>query len=99
MSAEPHGSPTFDAWLDDFFASYYRHRPVNATFIGCHEYDHLLPDLSFEGAEATNQDMRALLDRLRRLPDEPLSTVQALDRQLAEGALEIGLWEYASPQF
>ena len=37
------------AWLDDFFALYYRTRPVNATFIGVHDYDHLLPDASEEG--------------------------------------------------
>ncbi len=36
----------FGAWLGRFFASYYRHRPVNATFIGEHDYDPLLPDFS-----------------------------------------------------
>jgi len=27
---------SFASWLDDFFASYYRYRPVNATFITAH---------------------------------------------------------------
>ena len=30
----------FSLWLDRFLHSYYRHRPVNATFIGVHDYDH-----------------------------------------------------------
>ncbi len=42
-------TPEFDRWLDDFFASYYRHRPVNATFIGVHDYDANLPDYSETG--------------------------------------------------
>ena len=37
-------TPEFDRWLDDFYCSYYRHRPVNATFIGVHDYDASLPD-------------------------------------------------------
>jgi hypothetical protein len=32
-------APAFKAWLDDFFSAYYRHHPVNATFIGVHQYD------------------------------------------------------------
>ena len=28
----------FDAWLDAFYVSYFRHRPVNATFIGMHSF-------------------------------------------------------------
>jgi hypothetical protein len=39
-------APAFAAWLDDLFAAYYRRRPVNATFIGVHDYDDRLPDLS-----------------------------------------------------
>jgi hypothetical protein len=36
-------TPAFSAWLDHFFASYFRHRPVNATFVGVHAYDDRLP--------------------------------------------------------
>ena len=42
-------SITTSAWLDQFFASYYRHRPVSATFIGVHEHDDRLPDYSASG--------------------------------------------------
>jgi len=30
--------------LAGFFDSYYRLRPVNATFTGVHDFDHRLPD-------------------------------------------------------
>jgi uncharacterized protein (DUF885 family) len=92
-------APAFDAWLDAFFASYTRHRPVNATFIGVHTYDDRLPDASEQGAADRLSDAEALLARLRALPSEPLSVAQTIDRQLAEGCLEIERWEVGSAQF
>ena len=92
-------SPKFNAWLDEFFISYYRHRPVNATFIGEHEYDHRLPDLSENGAGDALADMQRLLNDLQMLPDEPLTSAEQIDRKLAEGFLQIQLWEHTSAHF
>ena len=92
-------APQFDAWLDRFLDSYYRHRPVNATIIGVHDYDHLLPDLSAEGVNACVSDMIQLQKDLTTLPDEPLSEPQRIDRQLASNFLEIQQWEFQSTHF
>jgi hypothetical protein len=89
----------FDAWLDDFFSAYYHRRPVNATFIGIHQYDHALPDYSPAGVDETMAEMQGLLDRLHSLPDEPLSPAERIDRRLAEGFLKIQLWEFQSEHF
>jgi hypothetical protein len=91
--------PTFSAWLDDFFASYYLRRPVNATFIGVHDYDERLPDVSEQGLGDMLADAESLLTQLRALPVEQLSEAAALDRQLAEGFLEIQRWELADGRF
>jgi uncharacterized protein (DUF885 family) len=92
-------APAFSAWLDDFFASYYRHRPVNATFIGMHEHDDRLPDYSDSGVGDALGDAEGLLSRLAALAPEPLDAAQRLDRRLAEGFLRIQRWEYDSPHF
>src|SRR5215469_13372622 len=92
-------APAFDAWLDAFLVSYFRRRPVNATFIGKHDYDDRLPDLSEEGIAATLGDAEDLLTRVRALPSEPMTPAQAIDRRLAEGFLEIQRWESASAHF
>ena len=92
-------APAFTAWLDDFFASYYRNRPVNATFTGIHSYDSTLPDFSARGTAATQAEMVSLLERLQQLPAEELSFAQATDRRLAKGFLHIQLWEYQSNHF
>src|SRR5689334_2313046 len=89
----------FQGWLDAFFASYYRHRPVNATFIGIHTYDDRLPDYSDAGVDAVRADTDTLLAQLRALPAEPLSEADQIDRRLAEGFLEIQRWEYDSAHF
>src|SRR5262245_46934255 len=92
-------APAFTAWLDDFFASYYTHRPVNATYIGIHSYDERLPDYSERGAGDTLADAETLLARLRALPNEPLSEAEAIDRKLAAGFLELQRWEFRSNHF
>ena len=92
-------APKFSAWLDEFLGSYYRHRPVNATFIGVHDYDHRLPDLSPSAVDDCQSEMRSLLSQLDKLPEEPLSEAQSMDRRLAEGFLKIQLWEFQSNHF
>lgn len=92
-------APAFTSWLDAFFASYYRHRPVNATFVGVHDYDDRLPDYSEQGIAAVQSDMAALLQQLGELPAEPLNDAEMLDRRLAEGFLQIQRWEYDSLHF
>jgi len=96
-------------WLDRFFSSYYTHRPVNATFIGLHDWDDRLPDFSEHGAGDTLADMQALLAESENLglasepPTEAIegrpANIETLDCRLAEGFLKIQLWEYQSRHF
>jgi uncharacterized protein (DUF885 family) len=92
-------APHFSAWLDRFFISYYAHRPVNATFIGQHAWDHALPDYSEAGIGRVLDEMQRLAADLTTLPQEPLTPAQALDRQLAQGFLQIQDWEYRANFF
>jgi hypothetical protein len=86
-------APAFRTWLDGFFESYYRRRPVNATHIGVHAYDDRLPDYSEAGVGDALADAEALLAGLAALPAEPLAPAEAIDRELAAGFLEIQRWE------
>lgn len=97
--ANTENAPAFSRWLDDFFAEYYQQRPVNATFIGVHDYDDEWPDCSDAGLAAKVAEMQALLEQLAALPEEPLTAAQAIDRKLAAGFLRIQLWETDSAHF
>lgn len=85
--------------LDEFFAHYYRRRPVTATFTGVHDYDAELPDWSPGGLATLGAEMRQLRDRLssEHLPTSNAATlradVDALDAELARRFLEIQLGE------
>ena len=97
MSAAPR---PFSAWLDAFFAAYYRRRPVNATFIGVHDYDDALPDYSPNGVAETVTEMDGLLHVLHsEAVIQPETPAERIDRTLAEHFLVIQTWEYGSRHF
>lgn len=88
-----------DRWLDRFFEFSFRRRPVDATFAGEHRFDHTLPDFSEAANQAAAREMRELLDDLGLIPSEGLSEAQRHDLLLAEGFLELQLWENDAPHF
>jgi hypothetical protein len=87
--------------LDAFFESYYRLRPVNATFTGVHEHDHRLPDWSPEGLASAVDEMCALRSALvaARGPGGTLHDVAERDRQLAIAFLDVQIAEHESGHF
>ena len=89
--------------LDRFFDTYYRRRPVAATFTGLHEHDAVLPDWSVDGLAGAADEMRTLrrdLDAAGRVPDAEVTIFPwQVDMALADGALEIALAEDESRHF
>jgi hypothetical protein len=88
--------------LQEFFDSYYRLRPVNATFTGVHDHDHRLPDWSPQGIETAVAEMtavRAGLNARTPKPNESLADVHERDRQLAVSFLDVQLAEHESGHF
>jgi uncharacterized protein (DUF885 family) len=86
-------------WLNRFFDSYYHHRPVNATFVGLHDFDHRLPDCSARGVADVLTDADQLLREGAALDDSQMDAMERLDKRLAEGFLRIQKWEYQSAHF
>ncbi len=87
------------AWLDHFFASYYRHRPVSATFIGMHDYDNQLPDYSAGAVAMQLAETRALLDQVDSgAVAPPANQWEAIDRLLARNFLLTQTWELSEPR-
>src|SRR6185503_2762095 len=86
--------------LDRLFESYYRLRPVNATFTGVHDHDHRLPDWSPEGLAAAVDEMRAIRTAL---DDEgangALRDIEARDRALAMSFLDVQITEHEGTHF
>jgi uncharacterized protein (DUF885 family) len=85
-------APIFNAFLDRFFDAYYKRRPVNATFIGVHDYDSFLPDLSDNAAGDTLAEMKSMLQELDSLPHESLNQAEKIDCKLIAG-YSFSSWE------
>ena len=87
--------------LTGFLESYYRLRPVTATFTGIHEHDHRLPDWSPDGLAGAVDDMKTLRVALEaaRPPAASLHDVAQRDRQLAISFLDIQIAEHESSGF
>jgi hypothetical protein len=83
-------------WLDRFFDAYYRRRPVNATFIGIHDHDSVLPDCSENAAGDTVAEMESLFRDGAALEIGQLTDPNRTDLQVALGYLLTQLWEYRS---
>ena len=86
--------------LDAFFESFYRRRPVTATFTGIHGHDHALPDFSPEAMQSARDEMSAMRRKLAEggygvLHSDELRRRdwEAIDGALADSVLEIRLAE------
>ena len=86
--------------LARFFDSYYRLRPVNATFTGVHDFDDRLPDWSPDGLAAALDEIRGLRTALHdggATPD--LHDTRARDLALAVSFLDVQIAELESAHF
>jgi hypothetical protein len=85
--------------LDRFFDSYYRLRPVNATFTGVHDHDRRLPDWSPEGLAAARTEMQQLRTELGTPDLAAMNDVASRDGALASAFLDVQLAEDDSAHF
>ena len=95
-----------DAPMGAFLESYYRLRPVNATYTGCHDHDHRLPDWSSNGIARQLADMRRIRVQLAEVGASslPAATIAArdwgaIDIALADSFLEIQIAELQGRHF
>jgi Bacterial protein of unknown function (DUF885) len=86
--------------LDRFFESYYRLRPVTATFTGVHDFDQALPDWSPTGLTLAIGEMKMLRRSIGAIAvAEPPQFPDQVDVALADAFLEIQIAEHESPHF
>src|SRR5258706_3295920 len=97
MGVAPAGAMTLNA----FFESYYRLRPVTATFTGIHDHDHRLPDWSPDGLASADDEMRRLRNALAapKASEVSLHDVAERDRALAMAFLDVQRAEHETTHF
>ncbi|HYA70845.1 MAG TPA: DUF885 domain-containing protein [Thermoplasmata archaeon] len=68
-------------------------RPTTAAYLGLHEYDGLLPDLSVEGTNRWVGTAKEFLRQLETVPESDLAPARRLDRNLLRLVLEGNLFD------
>ena len=68
--------------------------PVDATALGDHRFDHLLPDLSAAGREEARSTLAGWLSAVDAVDDQGLSPDNAVDLELLRSALSTRLFEH-----
>jgi len=86
-----------DAKLETFFRQYleetFRQRPMEATQLGDHRFDHLLDDLSAGARAGWVERTRKTLEELpKQVPLDNLSPAGKLDCQILDHELRTSLW-------
>jgi uncharacterized protein (DUF885 family) len=96
-SAAAQKSATEEAKLEAFFKAYledlFRHRPLEATRLGDHRFDHLLDDVSAGARAKWTQLVRKTLAELpRQVHYHKLSRAGQIDYEIFENHLKYTLW-------
>ncbi len=81
-------NPTFTQTVEHTIRGLWQRHPVTATFMGIHEYDHRLDDITPEAHEADLAAMRSDLDCLRAIPAAELSDLERTDQRILTSTLE-----------
>ncbi|MGA7649581.1 MAG: DUF885 family protein, partial [Thermoplasmata archaeon] len=68
-------------------------RPTLASYLGLHEYDGLLPDLSVDSTNRWRTTAKELLRRLAEVPESDLTAARRHDRNLLQLSLEGTLFD------
>jgi uncharacterized protein (DUF885 family) len=82
----------FRALAKRFIASATRLSPVEATALGEHRYDHLLPDVTAKGRAARRREWQLLLAGLGRIDPARLNRDNQVDLALLRNELQYRVW-------
>ncbi len=88
----------FTALSARYLTSLARLNPVEATTLGDHRFDALMPDVSAHGRAARDAEWRTLLGHLRAISRARLSREAQVDWLLLENDLRYRLWSSATEQ-
>jgi len=79
-----------DAFLEDSFHS----SPVHATYVGAHQYDHLLDDYSPAAVQEKLEMFRGYLDKFRRVNAKRLNQTNRVDLEILINEINSSIFRF-----
>ena len=94
-SPAPCASPAFSSFVDDYFDSFFRFSPSQATAAGLHAYDMGIENRSAASLLARIATLKAQRSHLDTLQRKPLDADEAIDAVMLAGAIRSELLDLA----
>lgn len=82
-----------DSFTERYLTNYFEHHPTEAAYLGFHEYDGRVPDLSQEAIERRAGYLQEALAEISAINSDNLDKVQWLDYQLLRDAIQFELFD------
>jgi len=81
----------FDELLTSFIKDYLKYNPLAGTYLGLHEYDSLLPDLSKEGMNQVIIKLEEYLKKFKSIDKDRLTGTRKIDYEPVVASIEESL--------
>lgn len=96
LKASLHAADTadqaFNALADQYFDQVlFRYQPSNGTYVGLHQYDAQMEDLSAAAIERQRRDLHTWEARVAEVPEEQLGPIARADRQMLLNSIRSAL--------
>jgi uncharacterized protein (DUF885 family) len=82
-----------DALAEEIVRWYAQWNPVYGTYLGIHDYDHMLPDSSLSALKEEIRRTKEFKARLQALKPEELSPARQIDRRTLLSAMDLSLFD------
>ena len=82
-----------DALAEEIVRWYAQWNPVYGTYLGIHDYDHMLPDSSLSALKEEIRRTKEFKARLQALKPEELSPAKQIDRRTLLSAMDLSLFD------
>jgi len=96
QAVAPSASADFAEFVDDYFDAAFRYSPAFATYVGIHDHDAKLDDMSRAAYEARIQQLRGFLDRLAAIDRTSLGFDEQIDAEALEANIRASLYDLAT---
>jgi uncharacterized protein (DUF885 family) len=93
QTAAPSASTEFAKFVDDYFDAAFQYSPSMATYVGVHDHDAKLNDLSRAAYEARIQQLHGFLDRLAAIDRGALGFDEQVDAEAMENEIRSSLYD------
>ncbi len=87
LISKPNEDEKFSDFTRKFLDYYFQSSPVSATWIGVHDYDSEIDDISIEAIERQTETLKSFRDELSQIDKTKLTSTNSIDARILEESI------------